>query len=185
MIVNWKTMKNIEKIESILMQQGFSDYMWVKPEAIVVAQWVRVKCTYGCNEYGSGTCPPNTPTVEECKRFFNEYEKGIIIRLKKIADKRLYPSDWSMEMTNNLLNVERNIFLLGFQKVFLLNQTCCFRCKVCSNNRTDCNDKVKSRPSPESFAVDVYQTIKNVGLEINVIVDNPAEMNRIAILLIE
>lgn len=52
-------------------------------------------------------------------------------------------------------------------------------------NRLDCKDKTKSRPSPESFAVDVYQTVRNLGLEINVVSDNPAEMNRIAILLIE
>ena len=44
---------------------------------------------------------------------------------------------------------------------------------------------MKSRPSPESFAVDVYQTVRNAGMEINVITDNPADMNRIAILLIE
>jgi len=44
---------------------------------------------------------------------------------------------------------------------------------------------MKSRPSPESFAVDVYKTVRNAGLDINVIDDSPAEMNKIAILLIE
>lgn len=52
-------------------------------------------------------------------------------------------------------------------------------------DKIDCKDKTKSRPSPESFAVDVYQTVRNAGLEINVVSDNPSEMNRIAILLIE
>ena len=178
-------MKRIEKIESILMQQSLVDYKWIKTTEIVVSQWVRVKCTYGCNEYGSGTCPPNTPSVDDCDKFFKEYEKGIIIRLKKCADKNSYPSDWSIDISNKLLGIERDIFLMGFPKVFLLNHTCCFRCKNCSNNRIECKDKMKSRPSPESFAVDVYQTVRNAGLEINVITDNPAEMNRIAILLIE
>jgi len=178
-------MKNIEKIESILVQQGLLDYKWINPKDIVVAQWVRVKCYYGCDEYGLGTCPPNTPSVEECDKFFKEYEKGIIFRLKTNADKGSYPFDWSMDMTNKLLAIERDIFLMGFPKVFLLNHTCCFRCKICSNNRIECKDKMKSRPSPESFAVDVYQTVRNEGLEIEVVADNLAEMNRIAILLIE
>ena len=178
-------MVNKEKIESILKNQDFTDYKWIKPKEIVVAHWVRVKCTFGCADYGLGTCPPNTPSVIDCDSFFKEYESALIIRLNKFADKNAYPSDWSKEMTNKLLDIEREIFLMGFQKVFLLNQTCCSLCKDCSGNRPDCKDKTKSRPSPESFAVDVYKTVRNVGLDINVVADNPSVMNRIAILLIE
>jgi predicted metal-binding protein len=174
-----------EKIESLLLKQGFPDYRWIDPKEVVVAHWVRVKCLFGCSDYGSGTCPPNTPSVNDCDSFFKEYESGLVIRLSKFADKSSYPNDWSGEMTNKLLEIEREIFLSGFQKVFLLNQTCCSLCKDCSGNRLDCKDKTKSRPSPESFAVDVYKTVRNIGLEINVVADTPAEINRIAILLIE
>jgi predicted metal-binding protein len=178
-------MVNKEKIESILKNQDFTDYKWINPKEIVVAHWVRVKCTFGCADYGLGTCPPNTPSVNDCDSFFKEYESALIIRLNKFADKNSYPSDWSKEMTNKLLVIEREIFLSGFQKVFLLNQTCCSLCKDCSGNRIDCKDKIRSRPSPESFAVDVYNTVRTAGLDINVVSENPAEMNRIAILLIE
>jgi predicted metal-binding protein len=178
-------MNDKEIIESLLAEQGFSDYKWISPKAIVVAHWVRVKCTFGCSDYGLGTCPPNTPSVNDCASFFMEYEKGLIIRLNKFADKTAYPSDWSREMTDKLLAVEKEVFLSGFQKVFLLNQTCCSICKKCPGNRVECKHKEKSRPSPESFAVDVYQTVRNAGMEINVVSESPAEMNRIAILLIE
>jgi predicted metal-binding protein len=174
-----------EKIEAILRNQHLNDYTWINPSDIVVSNWVRVKCTFGCADYGLGTCPPNTPSVSDCDSFFKEYESALIIRLTKFADKDSYPSDWSKEITNKLLNIEREIFLSGFQKVFLLNQTCCTLCKDCSGNRFDCKDKTRSRPSPESFAVDVYKTVRNAGLKINVVVQNPAEINRIAILLIE
>ena len=140
---------------------------------------------FGCGDYGLGACPPNTPSVEDCARFFREYESGLIIRLNKMADKNAYPSDWSREMTNKLLEIEREVFLSGYQKVFLLNQTCCSLCKECPGTRLDCKDKKNSRPSPESFAVDVYQTVRNAGMEIDVVSANPAEMNRIAILLVE
>lgn len=178
-------MVNKEKIESILKNQNFTDYKWINPKEIVVAHWVRVKCTFGCADYGLGTCPPNTPSVIDCDSFFKEYESAMIIRLSKFADKNSYPSDWSKEMTNKLLDIEREIFLSGFQKVFLLNQTCCSLCKDCHGDRISCKDKVRSRPSPESFAVDVYNTVRTAGLDINVVAQNPAEMNRIAILLIE
>jgi len=173
-----------EKIEAILAEQELTDYRWISPKEIVVAHWVRVKCMFGCSDYGTGTCPPHTPSVTECERFFSEYQTGLIIRLSIFADKNDYPSDWSKAMTAKLLETERKIFISGHQKVFLLNQTCCSICKTCVGNRHDCKDKSHSRPSPESFAVDVYQTARNAGYDLNV-VTNPGEMNRIAIILIE
>ena len=173
------------KIESIIANQGFTDYKWIDPKEIVVAHWVRVKCTFGCSDYGLGTCPPNTPSVDDCGKFFKEYENGVILRLSKYADKNAYPSEWSKEMTQKLLAIEREVFLSGYQKTFLLNQTCCSLCKDCAGNRNDCTDKQNSRPSPESFAVDVYQTAQKIGLKINVIENDSAEINRIAILLID
>jgi predicted metal-binding protein len=176
---------NKEKIETYIQEIGLSDFKWIDPKEILVAQWVRIKCEFGCSDYGLGTCPPNTPTVEECRDFFKEYNHGLVIRLTKSADKDNYPADWSREMTNKLLELERKIFLSGFQKAFLLNQTCCCLCKDCSGDRLNCKDKRNSRPSPEAFAVDVYKTVRNIGMEINVVSENPSEMNRIAILLIE
>jgi predicted metal-binding protein len=178
-------MINKEEIESILSGQKFSEFRWINTESIIVAHWVRVKCTFGCNDYGLGTCPPNTPSVQDCKRFFNEYKSGVIIRLTKFTDKNNYASEWSNDMTNKLLETEKQLFLKGYHKTFLLNQTCCGICNDCTGNRIDCKDKKHSRPSPEAFAVDVYQTVRNVGMEINVIAKNPSEINRYAFILIE
>jgi len=174
-----------KKIESILQKQGFSEFKWINPETIVVAHWVRIKCIFGCSDNGLGTCPPNTPSVQDCNSFFKEYKSCLIIKLNKFADKDKYPSDWSKNMTNKLLEAEKQIFLQGYQKAFLLNQTCCSLCKDCSGNRKDCKDKKNSRPSPEAFAVDVYQTVRNGGMEINVVSENPSEINRYAFILID
>lgn len=171
-------------IEKYIKKKGFDDFKWINPNEIIVSQWVRVKCMFGCSDYGLGACPPNTPSVNECKEFFREYNNAVIIRLKKFADKEAYPSDWSKVMTKNLLEIERKIFLDGFPKSFLLNQTCCNNCKHCTGIRLECKDKKNSRPSPEAFAVDVYQTLKNVGMDLQVVSENPSEMNRIAILMI-
>ena len=88
-------------------------------------------------------------------------------------------------MTNKLLDLEKQVFLRGYQKAFLFNQTCCGICKNCIGTRLECIDKARSRPSPEAFAVDVYQTVRNAGMEINVIAENPSEINRYAFLMIE
>ena len=174
-----------KNIEPILKKQGFSTYKWINPEIIIVAHWVRVKCTFGCSDYGLATCPPNTPSVQECDRFFKEYNNGLIINLNTFVHRDNYPSDWSKKMTKKLLELEKQIFLLGHPKTFLLNQTCCGLCKDCAGSRINCKDKKNARPSPEAFAVDVYQTARKVGMEIQVIAKSPSDINRYAIVLID
>ncbi len=114
---------NKKLIEKTLNGYNFSDFQWINPQDIKVSQWVRMKCTFGCGDFGSGTCPPNVPSVEECKTFLNEYSNAVIIRLSKHADKNAYPSDWSKETTKELLEIERLVFLMNYPKTFLLTLT--------------------------------------------------------------
>lgn len=175
----------MKQINQLLKKKGFEEFAWIDARDIEVAHWVRIKCQYGCNDYGGGTCPPNTPPVEECRKFFNEYQKAIIIKLEVEADKACYPSEWSKSMTSKLLSIEKEVFLMNKPKTFLLNQTCCCSCTQCSNDRINCTDKQNARPSPEGFSVDVYKTVNNAGLDIQVITHSPSIINRVAILLVE
>ena len=43
-------MKSKAEIESVLVSHNFTDFKWIDPKEIVVAQWVRVKCTFGCGD---------------------------------------------------------------------------------------------------------------------------------------
>ncbi len=80
--------KHYSSVEEIFNNEGFSDYKWITPEQIVVAQWVRMKCMFGCPNYGQkGACPPQNPTVSECERFFNEYRNAVIFHLSLKNDK--------------------------------------------------------------------------------------------------
>ena len=174
-----------EMIEGLLSELKDSEFRWIDPKEIIVAQWVRMKCTYGCSGYGMGTCPPNTPSVDECERFFKEYKSAVLIRFTKYADKNAYPSEWSRATAKKLLEIERQAFLSGYHKAFLVNHTCCSECSECSESRVGCIDKKNARPSPESMAVDVYQTVRNSGMEIHVVPDTPSDITRIGILLVE
>ena len=49
----------IKIVDDILNSHEYTDYKWIDPQQIVVAQWVRMKCMFGCGEYGhGGACPP-------------------------------------------------------------------------------------------------------------------------------
>jgi predicted metal-binding protein len=64
-------MTSRKKLEELFRTHGFTDFRWLDPKEIVLGQWVRMKCLYGCVEYGrTATCPPHAPSVEDCERFF-------------------------------------------------------------------------------------------------------------------
>jgi predicted metal-binding protein len=39
-------------LQKMFMSHGFRDFRWINPAEIVVAKWVRMKCTFGCDSYG-------------------------------------------------------------------------------------------------------------------------------------
>ena len=186
---HWTLFKEVDmkksKIEDLCKEHECADFAWINPADIIVSQWVRVKCTFGCGDYGRAVCPPNTPSVDECRSFFKEYTHGVIFRFNFTADKESYPVDLSKKLSKNLLAIERDVFLNGYHKAFMLNQTCCDICSECKNTRSLCVNLSQSRPSPEGFAVDVYQTVRKLGLEINVVATKHQKINRYAFLMIE
>jgi len=42
----------LKDLQKLFAKHGFSDYRFLDPAKIVVAEWVRMKCLYGCREYG-------------------------------------------------------------------------------------------------------------------------------------
>jgi len=57
-------------LDNVIREKGYTDYKWIDPAKIITAQWVRMKCMFGCNGYGHcAACPPNTPSLDECERF--------------------------------------------------------------------------------------------------------------------
>ncbi len=174
-----------EQIDQILHDHNYSDYKWIDPHKIIVSQWVRMKCTYGCPEYGkTAVCPPNTPPVAECERFFKEYSDAIILHFTGKMDDPEDRHKWSAKINARLVKMERDVFLAGFERVFLLFMDTCGFCKECSGSRETCELPRMARPAPEALAVDVYSTVRQFDFEINVRTDYDQKMDRYAFLLI-
>jgi len=179
-------MTDRRKLEDLFGQHGFADFRWIDPAAIVVAQWVRMKCLYGCPDYGkSGTCPPNTPPVDECERFFRDYSTAVIFHFEKTVAKPEDRHEWTRGIDRRLSDLERDVFLAGHVKAFLLFMDTCNLCAPCSGKRAECKDPKRSRPSPDAMAVDVFTTILRAGYPIEVLTDYNRAMNRYAFLLVD
>jgi predicted metal-binding protein len=178
--------KTHEKLDEIFKKHGYRDYKWIDPNKIIVSQWVRMKCMFGCGEYGNNSsCPPNVPSVSECEKFFHEYSMAVIFRFAKKVDKPEDRHKWSTKVNMKLFKLEQEVFLSGYERAFLLFMDSCSLCEDCPGERQKCKEPRSARPSPEALAVDVYSTVKQYSFPIEVLTDYSQEMNRYAFLMVK
>jgi predicted metal-binding protein len=173
------------QIEQIMRSCGFTDYKWINPQKdITLGHWVRFKCMFGCPEYGTcGSCPPAVPAIDECHKMIREYNDALILHFSIQSQ----TNDEKHQLMKNLLFLEREIFLAGYYKVFLLpHHSCCF-CGECAagGNRENCVVKNKCRPSPDAMGIDIFQTARDAGYSLEVVTGKDTMTNRFSFILIE
>jgi predicted metal-binding protein len=179
-------MKDREQFEVIFKNHGADDFRWIDPGDILTAQWVRMKCMFGCGNYGKhACCPPHVPSVSECRQLFDEYENGVIFHFEVAPGNADDRRARSKEINRNLLGVEKEVFLQGYEKTLLLLASSCSICDECAGTKEDCRNPGLARPTPEGLAIDVYSTVRKYGLPIEVLTDRGQSMNRYAFLLID
>lgn len=127
---------------------------------IVFDSRVVLKCLFGCGDYGIlHTCPyMRSPlNMNEYREIFEKYSRGIIIGCK---DK---PT--SQEISYEL---EKTCFLDGYYFAFSLSD--CGLCKQCAKGTAEnCRNPKKARPAFHSVGIDVFRTVRNFNLPIEVL----------------
>ena len=173
-------------LDNVIREKGYTDYKWIDPAKIITAQWVRMKCMFGCNGYGHcAACPPNTPSLDECERFFSEYQDAVLLHFTGTMDQPEDRHRWSKKINAKLVQLEREVFLAGCERAFLLfMDSCCF-CEECTGTRETCLEPQMARPSPEGMCMDVYSTVRQFGYGINVRTDHDQPMDRYAFLMVK
>jgi predicted metal-binding protein len=173
-------------LERLFASRGFTDVRWIDPADIVTAEWVRMKCRFGCREYGrNAACPPNTPPVTECARFFQEYRRAAVFHFPKKVDRPEDRHAWTRKLNLELIKLEQEVFKAGFFKAFLLFFDSCGICLECAAARAECKEPKLARPTPESLGVDVFTTVRKIGYPIETLSQYDQQMNRYAFLLID
>ncbi len=170
----------------------------IKPARIIIPkQWVRWKCTYGCGNFGKKLCcPPYVPAPQETRELLDEYRMALLIGFRGDGDAGNKMKQ-HRDMGQALVKIEREAFLAGFEKALVLSAGSCYLCDKCvvqdlppdtpvEAARAQCRHHKLMRPSLEALGIDVFSTVKNAGLELDVI--NESNMDRVrhyGILLIE
>ena len=171
------------------IQHGLTAITPFSVDKIIVAEWVHLKCRYGCNKYNtSWCCPPATPNPEKSHKIIAEYSTALLLTgTKKHAD--FYRNNGrkrgvQVKCWKGMLGLERMLFLEGYYKAFSLVGECCALCKKCAYPE-DCKFPQEKRPSIESFSIDVIGTLKNLGTSSEVATDKAETFNYYGIILLE
>lgn len=178
----------MRELGEIVAEAGIDDWREIDPRTVPVEQWVRMKCLFGCGMYGTtGTCPPATPSIPECREFVHSYTRGALFHREVHWQS---PEQYQQELTDfdaRIRAAEKEAFLSGYYKAFLLVSSGCTLCKKCTaaGRREGCVNRRESRPGMDSMGIDVFATARAAGYSVEVMRDKSETMNRFALLLVE
>jgi predicted metal-binding protein len=176
------TRQQLESFCQEARQMGVLDAVVVSPpRQVFTATWVRLRCQYGCSEYGQClTCPPHSPTPETTRKMLDEFQSAIL----------LHGADWK-SVRHAARTLERTIFLAGYHKAFAFVCGPCWLCKTCAvakrkrDSTSACKHPDKARPAMEAAGIDVFATARAAGLPIEVVRSEESPQNYYALVLVE
>ncbi len=178
----------IHRLKEAGRQYGLEEILPISAGDIIVAEWVQLKCRYGCTQYNrSWCCPPATPRPEKVRQILAEYSEALLLQSVHYVPE-FYRNDKRkrarlVRCWKGTVSVERQLFLEGYYKAFSLVGESCALCKNCVYPK-NCRFPQEKRPSLESFSVDVIGTVRSVGLEPQVASDPSDEYTYYAIILV-
>ena len=183
---DWEPFPGFRKLAR---KHGISKVVVIATKDVHVADWVRLKCKYGCKKYGrSWCCPPETPSPEQTRALLAEYDKALLLK-GSLVNLDFYRENHQKRRKQvfgwkSAVALERRLFLAGYYKAFALVPDSCGLCKECGYPES-CKFPTDRRPSVESLSIDVFQTLKNVGEEFRIAEDIKEEYNFYSIILLE
>ena len=161
----------------------------IRTEDIIIAEWVNLKCRYGCNRYNTTwCCPPATPEPDEARKILAEFSSALLLEVRQ-----RYPEFYLNNTRKRIkqvrgwkvtVSLERLLFLEGYYKAFSLVGEYCALCKECVYPE-NCLFPQEKRPSVESFSIDVIGTLQLLGRTPQVAENKNDSFNYYSIILLE
>lgn len=134
-----------------------------------------LKCRWGCEDYfqESVRCHERNTTYGERMEMIKKYQHILLVH-----------GHDARELSHAVLELERAVFLDGYYFAFAVRAcNLCAGCAVRQGHACPTPDKV--RPCDQSFGIDVYKTVRNLGLPCKVLKRKQDVQNRYGFVLID
>jgi len=168
------TRAELDKLCRLAQELGIPEVKAIDPRTVVTAEWVRLKCQYGCGGYNKRlTCPPYSPTPATTRKMLDEYRHALLLH-----------GDGHAKVREIAVELERRIFLEGYYKAFAFACGPCWLCEKC-NVGGPCKHPYQARPAMEASGIDVFATVRGHGFPIQVVTSRDCQQNHYALVLVE
>lgn len=172
--------RRFEKYRRLAVEAGADVAKVIPARYVVTAEWVRLKCQFGCGGYNKRLCcPPYTPTPGTTRMMLAEYRRALIFAYRGEEGRKE-----RRRMHRFLTGLERTAFLDGYYKALGLGAGPCRFCRVCDTTKR-CRFPELARPSMESCGIDVYATCRNAGIRLEVVTSYEETPRYVNLLLVE
>ena len=176
-------MKSVESFCKKAIEMGIEGAKIIDPGSIVTAEWVRMKCQYGCPGFGmSLCCPPRTPTPDMTRKVIDSYQKAILLHQRLVKGEKR--GERGRTFSKAIVRLEIEMFLDGYYKAWSMGSGPCDLCKEC-NLSGSCQHGHEARPSMEACGIDVFKTARDNGFPIEVVRTRDQERNIFGLVLVE
>ena len=175
-----------DKLQQLLdkaLELGAAKAKLIDTSTVVVGDWVRWKCRYGCQFYNKDAFhAPCSPNADETRKVIGEYNKALLINS---------PNGVSLSLA--ALKLEYEAGDLGYYKAFAIvaipfrasgGTTCPTAPEETPAESTNLGDNT-TRPMMEACGIDVYKTAWANGFEISTKKETYGKWNYFALVLIE
>jgi len=144
-------MKSVESFCKKAIEMGIEGAKIIDPGSIVTAEWVRMKCQYGCPGFGmSLCCPPRAPTPDMTRKVIDSYQKAILLHQRLVKGEKR--GEKGKAFSKAIVRLEIEMFFDGYYKAWSMGSGPCDLCKEC-NLSGSCNHGLEARPSMEGWAL--------------------------------
>lgn len=147
----------LEETQALLTEEDI-ELRACHPSEVVVEDWVRAKCQYGCLNYGKNlTCPPFSQDAEATRRMLGEYSSAIWITGR--TDYQVAEASW---------RIESHCFFRQHYRAFGMAAGPCKICPDCDLTH-GCRYPNRARPAMESLGINVIATAERLGYSARVV----------------
>jgi predicted metal-binding protein len=165
----------MEKYIQLAKELGMVNAKIISPRDIFFDIRAILKCRWGCEDFFNQTirCHTRETTYQERLEMIKKYDRILLVH-----------SNDARTLSEAVLEIERAAFLDGHYFAFAIRT--CNLCEVCAvKEGHPCPTPEKVRPCDQSFGIDVYKTVRNVGLPCEVLQSKEGKQNRYGFVLID
>lgn len=152
---------------------------------ITIAEWVRLKCRYGCPDYGRRlSCAPYAPEPAQMRAIVEDYRSALLVWIEADAT-RDEDAEVRARLHRGLLALEREAFLAGHYRALAISDGPCTWCHEPCPDDHRCRRAHKLRPAMPACGIDVFATARAAGLSLSVLSEGETRYKHVGMLLIE